>query len=379
MKRLIFIVFCLILTLEQGHALKLYLLSNHDNAGDHNQALGISKVFEKFLSSPSALLDIDVNKESAENIKEKVEKELMQEKVVIIGTGEGGIQGIKDLTPNPNLIIGLTSHTFLSGYDDSDLLKKVSFIALPVHISTEIKKKLGTKLLEITGVAHNRNAESADETYKTWKSELPSNPLYIGVVLGGDAPMPSNEIKLFTKKDAEQLANYISSTIKDGCILVLNGPRTGKHDDNKQEIKTAHKDGNLDRVTQDFKTILESKIEPTRVKVLDFQFNHKPPYNSFDLVAGAVKATNGKMFIPGESTSMISEAVDILSPGQVIVYNDSAMNEVHKAHVQSEFQANRISLLDNYKNVESLNTSYEGPKASAAETIAKRLLEAVNR
>lgn len=53
----------------------------------------------------------------------------------------------------------------------------------------------------------------------------------------------------------------------------------------------------------------------------NFQYNtpeNKPwissTYDSFDLIVGAVRATHGQIFVPGESTSMISEVIDTLPP-----------------------------------------------------------------
>jgi len=54
---------------------------------------------------------------------------------------------------------------------------------------------------------------------------------------------------------------------------------------------------------------------------------------------------------------MISQTVDNLPKGQVIVYEHSAMNETHRAHVRSEFTKWRITA--------------DMPLESAADTIGK--------
>lgn len=371
MKRIILALICLILSFGQAQALKVFLVSNHNNAGDHNHTLGVAK----FLSGK--ITDIDTSQTTPENVKEQVANALNQDKVIVIGSGEGGVQGIQQLSPNPNLVIALSSHMYLPSYS-KDVLNKVNFIALPSHVSESEKSKLGSKLLAVTGLPHNRDAKVVEQTFNEWKKDLPSCSKYIGVVLGGDAPSPSNDMRLFTTEDAEKLAGYIIKHIGSECVLVLNGPRTGKHNAQKNVIPTAHKDGKLDQVTKHFVSLLSAKINPKKLKVFDFQFNNKPPYNTFDLAVGAVNATHGFMYVPGDSTSMISEAIDTIEPGHVIVYTNSAMNDTHEAHVKSELEANRALVLENYNDLKSNVGSESTHSPSAAEAIAKRLMEEIN-
>lgn len=390
MKNLFFSIGILSLSSFPVHALKLYLLSDHDRVGDHNQVLGISSAMKK-LSPQINIEDLNTKGETPAKINEAIDKDLSHEKVIVVGAGEGGVSGLADITKRPNLITCLTSHMFLDQYKNKDLLEKVDFIALPSHISLEEKAALGSKLIETVGVAHNRRPHR--ETYETWNKELPPADLYVGVYLGGDAPTKTKEMKLFGEQDAAQLATYTMAVVqrfKDKglrtSVLVLNGPRTGKYNDQGQEILTVHREGKADPVTEFFaKKLAEKGIQ---YKVFDFQ--HKTPenqkwvssYDAFDLVIGAVKKTKGEMIVPAESTSVISETIDVMNadggqPGNVIVYYNSAMNDVHKAHVDSELKAGRILLLDNYRDVKTPGESQE-TKTSAAEGIAKKLLKATS-
>ncbi len=373
-----FFIFCSILlsTLDflpcQAYPVKLYLLSDHEKVGDHNQVLGIKRAFEKiaFDQNQEKVLfeDVDTKKMSSSDIQKKIEKDKEINKVIVVGAGEGGIDGIQQFPQNPNLMICLTSHMYLERYKDPELLKKVMFIALPAHDPE--RQQVGDKLIETIGVAHNRQAKDANSTYENYKSELPQADTYLGVVLGGDAPTPTKEIKLFTKEDVEKIVPYAIQRAREtkATILVLIGPRTGKHTPEKQEIPTAHRDGKLDAVTAHFKEILEANLGKERVKVFDFQFDQKLPYNSFDLVLGAVKVANGELFMPGESTSMISEAIDVMAPQRIIVYENSAMNEVHHAHFASELMAGRVITL---LTIPPLTANELFP--SAAEIIAGNL------
>lgn len=377
-KKFFLLTSLLMLSAASISAEKLLLLSNHDNAGDHNQVMGIARAF-RGLSPDIAIEDINTKTTSASAIKDMVTPD---DKTIVIGSGEGGILGIQDLTPQKNLVICLTSHMILGGYSDPDLKQKVNFLALPIHASDALSAEWKGKLINTTGVAHNRSAEDALRAYELGKDTLPALcPSYFAVYLGGDAPTPQKVTKLFTEAEAKELADYTAKNAGDSCILVLNGPRTGQHDANLEKIATAHQDGKLDDVTAAFKEKLESQIAPEKVKIYNFQFGQDLGYNTFDLVLGALLENDGKILVPGESTSVISEAIDVLPAGKVTIYNNGAMNEIHEKHVLSEADAGRASLLLGYQDLQALKTGEAGEKQvsskSAAQTIAGKLWEAV--
>lgn len=373
-------------------ALMIYTLSNQNNAGDHSQALGIARALKECAGRRSGFKDLNTKTTTSFEIKQEIENVLPHEKVIVIGTGEGGIDGIEELSPNPNLMICLTSHMFLERYKDPKLLEKVRFIALPTHTPSHVKKQLGAKLIETIGVAHNHQHGDPDKVYETWGAkELPSCKVYLGVILGGDAPVPGPQenVKFFTEKDARKLADYIAQNSKGACVLVLNGPRTGKYDLNQKEIPTAHRNGNSDHITKLFEKQL-AMLGIQNIKIFNFQHNSPEnqewilPYNSFELVVGALRAANGMMLIPGDSTSDISEAIDMLAPGKVLVYETNAMNEVHKAHLASELAMGRISVLEGYHYIKrpALHSSALNPtklSPPAAMTIAQKIWNEFNQ
>lgn len=375
----------------EAQALKLYLVSNHDNVGDHNQALGIGAAFEKLSPEKVVVEDLNAKLLNSLEIKDKIEGDLLQERVVFIGSGEGGIDSTLYLPKDPNLITCVTSHMPFDQHKHKTLLKKVDFIALPTHVTSDVKEELGEKLIETMGVAHNRRPDMT--TYDEYKKELPPADIYLGVYLGGDAPSYNKEMKFFTEDDASRLADYVIGKAKEinergvtTCILVLNGPRTGKHDKHGKEILTVHREGKSDPITEHFANKLAEKgIE---YKIFDFQYNTPEnkewvsAYNAFDLVAGAVRTTKGKMIIPGESTSVVSESIDVMPfesidtmpPGKAFVYHNAAMNDAHKAHIASEQKAGRVSVLENYQDITPASETGES-KPSASMVIAQKLLE----
>lgn len=363
-------------------ATHLYLLSNHSNAGEHNQVLGIKEAFHTPCSD-LVVEDLNVAEKSSTEIANKMTLALARDKVIVVAVGEPGAEAVKELPLHPHLTICLMAHMPLKSYEDSIVINKANFVALPIHaVSTELKDRLGSKLIETVGVSHNRKKQNMEEVYVNWKSELPTAKSYLVVILGGDAPSPGSKVnKFFGLKDAKKLADYIVKHRKpDEYLIVLNGPRTGKFKPDQQEDMTVHRQGYSDPVTESFITHLKNKGIKD-FKVFDFQHktpenqNYVLPFNSFDLAVGAVCSKGGSIFVPGESTSMISEMRDLLPPEKVVVYEHKAMSEVHQAHVQSEIAAGKIAFLKGYTTVlhptEKKHQSDFGD--SAATTIAKRL------
>lgn len=359
----------------EAQALKFYLAYNHDNPEAYNQAWGVVTAFENLTSKKIPVEDLNTKTLTSSEIKDKIEHDLSKEKVVFIGAGEEAIAGMRDLPQDPNLVMALVASSPLENHKDKKLLDKVDFIALPGHVAqTNLKEQLGEKLIETPGVVHNRRPDMT--TYDEYQKELPQADIYLGVYLGGDMSITSQE----TENDATRLADYITEKAKEldqggltPCVLVLN-----KHREEKPE-----------RLAERFIQRLADKgIE---YKILDFQPNapknekQANAYDAFDLVAGAVRSTKGKMFVPGDATIIISEAIDVLPseaietmpPGKVLVYHTAAMNDVHKTHIANEKERGRVSVLENYENILPASDTAEA-QPNASKVVAQKLVEVVS-
>jgi len=381
-----FSLFFLILMNLEAYGTRFYLLSYHNNKEAHNQALGILAAFKKVSHTESPVEDLNVNLVTPEEIKQRVEQDLTQEKVIVVGAGEGGIEGIKDLSPNPRLTICLASRIILEKYMDPKLIEKVNYIALPAPIPPQIKSQLGSKLIE----TQSTTSEVSENAYTMWgKKELPDCKTYVGVVLGEDTPTPTKGIKLFTEEDASKLANYVSQNHKGACVLILNVPQTEKHDFAKHEIPWVHQQGVSDHITEMFKNKLIASGQKN-IKVFNFQHPGQersaeaPAYNTFSLVTGAVKATNGHMIVPGQALSIISKTADALPSGNVLVYLNNAMTKEHEAQVARELAAGRISVLENYKKITRPSINHRSlrpsspPAPNLSMAVAQKLWESVS-
>jgi hypothetical protein len=174
------------------------------------------------------------------------------------------------------------------------------------------------------------------------------------------------------------LAAYIAPLVKqqNAHLLILNGPRTGKHDQKTGKvIETSHRNGHTDHITTTFIEGLKvhGLVPGQDFTLLDFQFG-KP--SVYPVVLGALYVTRSPIFVAGESTSMVSEIVDCLPKGLVTAYTNNAMNENHVRHFKSEQAAGRIAVLENKDGKWQLLKALSGdPKANrpASQIIAEAI------
>jgi hypothetical protein len=357
----------------------IFIYRDFAHKGDENQVRGVVHAYT-ILHKDTVVTEFNVGNEDelTSSIKTAIKRD--QSKPIVLAVGEKTVSPYGDMLPFEGAKTAHLSHMITSHHPK--LVGKVDFIALPVHAIDDFEKTLlgtRTKLIPTVGVSHNRQIETIERAYKSNRSEIPPSDNYIGVILSGDAPTSDGKIKLFTEENARELAHYVSAIMGDKHLLIINGPRTGKHDGNLQEIKDGHRGGKIDLVTQAFLDELSSShIDPKRFTLLDFQFDSKR-MGDMDLLLGAIRATKSAILVPGESTSSISESIDVLPQGSVTVYETKSMNNVHEAHVRSELDAGRIKFLaKGFKIIEEPKPAGESKalvtQRSAAETIAMALL-----
>ncbi len=349
--------------------------------GDENQVHGVLRAYSQHCQDIE-VTEFNVGDEEKLTASVKSAVTAQEEKPIVLAVGEKTVSSFANLFPFQGATTVHLCHMITTNHPK--LVGKVDYIAAPLHAIGDFINTLEgtkTKLIKTIGVAHNRQIEEIEAIYDLRKSELPESDTYLGVILGGDAPTPDNEIQLFTEVNARKLARYISPLIKSRHLLIINGPRTGKYDPiTQEEIKSAHRDGEKDYVTRAFVEELEkSKILPQQFTLFDFQFGSSIS-KDMDLLLGAVRAKDGEILVAGESTSSISESIDVLPDGAVIVYDTTSMNQVHNAHVKSELDAGRIKYLQRgycelVENKETPDNTDTARAHSAAETIASSLIQ----
>ena len=366
----------------------VYLLYDGARAGEKNQVLGVAHSLTEIAPLSIIRKEFDL-KDQAKFIAD-IQKNFSvntPNKGIVVAAEVTSIDVLRQIKPQKNIVIAHSSHQFTQ--DHASLKDVADIVALPRYIVTsEVSKVIEspqTTLIQTAGVPHNLSPKSIEEAYQNNKDSIPFAPQYLGIILGGDAETPEGKLLFYTVEEAEQLADYVASQAKEkqAHLLILNGPRTGKHDQKTGKlIETSHRDGNLDTITTAFKDGLlkHGLTEGKDFTIFDFQFG-KP--SAYPVVLGALLKTKGPIFVAGESTSMVSETADCLPKGFVTAFTNNAMNENHHKHCTSEREAGRINILENTNGnwqfleaKESADSKDSRPASQIiAESIKKRFEE----
>ncbi|MFU7500572.1 MAG: hypothetical protein ACJBCI_02590 [Candidatus Tisiphia sp.] len=372
----------------------LYIISDKAFVGDRSQLLGVARESEKYFKSKSVTLNVEeYDKSQLETVKDQIKGQISSNKnlAIIVSVGYYGIESITKLKSDPelakNIIAVHLSHQLLDNgtlshkqlvQEKRDNFLGADIIALPSHAldkqNTKLTGKLtgvNTILLTTNGVAHNMQVSDIESEYAAFKSMFSSFDKYLAVILAGDVP-ENGTYHCYTNKEAEKLANYVSNlALKNNYfVLVSNGPRTGKYDcQNNKELSVHEKDSIMDTVTPSFQRVLQENRVP--FKLFDFKKGQPSMYKA---ILGAVLYNKHSLIIvPGESTSMVSETVDMLPAKTVTVYYNSTMNETHKRHIKNEFNEGRVSIIDEnmHLHLPNIPNNMRVKYYSASENIAK--------
>jgi len=359
--------------------LEVYTLTNKERKGDANAVMGIKDALLNQWQGTIQNIDKDFDVQNTSNLLTALSTPADNHtQRVLLTVGEEGGKFLKELEEVKDLITCHTSHMLTQMHPE--LINHCHYIILLKHAVTEefeqaISQSQST-LITTIGVAHKRKKENAESAYQAFIPELPKAKSYIAVMLGGDAPDEKGKYRLFTAHFAEELAHYIIKEAhnRQAHVFILNGPRTGSRSplNPNKIIPTAHKDGKPDHVTQTFVKVLQSKIK-AGITLYDFQ---QGAPSQMDKVLGVIQLAgdNTVFFVPGESTSTVSETIDVIGPAKVVAYWNTAMNDMHQAHIDSEYQAGRVSYLNEFFDFNPPLKSAFAQKLSASEQIARTLV-----
>lgn len=324
---------------------RLILLSNPNFAGDNNQLQGISlsvaSEMEKLIISEA---EFDVS--------------ILQAQDVIIIVGSHGLNFIRDIkTAQPKSLLIWVGHQWFAEFGELSIWPDV--IAIP---KSAYRDEIGegipddTMLILTDGVAHCVNDETVMAEAMKFQPTLPSYEQFtncVGVIIAGDAPTPAGLMKCFCPEEARSQAQFIAAHIKANglgqertAILILNGPRTGKHDPRNGVLISPdpHRTGLVDDSSQAFVDAFNA-IFPNQVFFYDFQFGQSSAYKP--VMNRVRQATQGAWYVPAESSSMVTEST-YLSANEipVFVYSPSSANETHLALVKEAENSGLIRMCD---------------------------------
>lgn len=323
-------------------SMKIYLLTNPAFVGDNNQLLGIQYAIQTHFNDEPCVFHL---------MKEADFKvDLLTQGDVVFVSGSHGLLLTQVIKQNNS-----THQVFWSGHQYFAELRSIEhlpdLVALPqTALSDDQKRSLEEKthLMITSGVAHCVHETTVEKDHTQFKGVLPDLlmfPQQVGIILAGDAPEPTGQMKYFTEEDAREQACQISRYLitrgydqEDTAIMITNGPRTGKYSSDTGSVLSPdpHRSGQMDSVSKAFIEIFAKTIHYSKLFVYDFQFaaliNSPSAYKP--MIKQVTDSESGLWFVPSESTSMVTESSFLLEKGkQVVIYHPSSENSVHLAHV----------------------------------------------
>lgn len=356
----------------------IIVLITNEFLGDDNNSLGVARALKE-LQQQATITQYKQNDWSNISIDET-------QNTIVIGAGEATLETIADLKSKyrNKVFVSWSSHQ-LPEKKMQEMLDTIDLINLPNGIITTFteRERFKGKLVETNGVPHNLSREDLKEAYEKAKVFLPefnNDKKRILFVLGGDAPnVQTGQIQCFNDRDIEQVVKYITSLDQEKHqIFIVSSPRTGKYilEVNKHtesakliENPTTHRSD---------KPITEP-TDPVSMSLLKLLNDSKIDYSFYDFRYGEVSFFKALLhccsvaFIPGESTSMISEAKDFTG---VIIYTNSAMSKSHTRFVEQISKTYGLKVLNGQileKSVECKPISTQ----TAAETVANAIISSL--
>lgn len=338
---------------------KIYALYDQSKVGEMAmvnatiEALRSTCPAAEFIIKPNANLD-DLKLDSSQSL--------------IITAGQFGI-GLFQFknVPSAGKIL-LCAHQWFEGMKN---LHDV-FIVIPEHtINADVRKIAQDRnltLIPTQGVLHTMSVQAlAGQDI----SAVHLKDAKVGLVLGGDAEMPNGkDWQLFSEGSARQLAKEIAAFVKKTGykILITNGPRTGSFINPATKDASAHRKGELDKISAAFldELHLTGLQKGHDFEFFDFQFGQP---SALKTIMAVVLKNKGFMIVPGESTSSISEIIAMMP---AVIYENDAMNSMHKAFV-NEVISNKTAILWPNLPDKRLMETYVPPKSQAIAVVKKLL------
>lgn len=336
-------------------------LGHPDFSGDNANAMGAQAALAERYEQQG--IAVETNPPQAELDALMEGHPLPGGQYIVIGAGAHWLETLAELK-KPNVM------TVWSGHEPPEgLLEKAQAIdvvhlpeyTLTAHLKTALRDRLVTSP---HGVSHNLSRKTIDAAYEAMQSSAEPVPQsdgnkYMLVMLGGDV----SEDRKFSADEARQLGIRMGKTAhRNGYMLLgTNGPRTGG--------KGSHEPGmELDDVSNAFlQGLEESGLPPGQSAFYPFVRGEQSAYKG---LLGAVANHSGSIaLLPGDSASMLTEAIDTLPAGFAAAYPTESMDESNQQ---------QLTALANggYAFVEGLSAHMPDKKPDpAAQAIADKFCE----
>lgn len=289
---------------------------------------------------------------------------------LIVTVGTAGFNLLKDARFK-DWPIAHVSHQIFEDHSATIATAKAFFLpaylkSLPLPEAFEAQQE---KITWTNGVAYHLPEDKVKVAYEALPEKPEQAPRV--VILGGDTQKTGHTWLPYTKEQAETLATWLAAQVDDRPIIVLNGPRTGKHNADGTVDSLAHKEGVPDHVTTTFLSKLKSDNSGLTVKVFDFQYGAISAYKG---ILGALLTLGGTVYVPGESNSMIQDMIALGLKSETVIYRHSAMQESHHTNVDYLKSAEGLRVLSDVFEAEPGSDRLEGSSENPNKQIAGKIL-----
>lgn len=364
--------------------LHIITLIDQAHAGDDNNARGVTNALKRSASKNVKISEINV----ADMDEFLAQRDMTQGQFVFVSAGAHNLPALTKIKKQYP-----SAKTIWSSHQYTDQLKTarafLDVAGLPGHVLSEMgsDKK---NYLELPGVPHNLQMGTLTKAFNERRQKIPPSPNgYDMVMLAGDAPDENGDVKFYSADEAYAFGRYIAKNASGRHILATNGPRTGKYDPVTGDELMSHRDFHprtkepletaLDDVSAAFiRGMTDGGMKQRQdFSFYDFRFKAVGVDSAYHALLAATSDHQGRIYMAGESVSMISEVCDFGKNDNVYVFDNGAMNDGHKNFVRFMHQKGYFHRLDHNLNVsarvQSQNNHGEKPK-SAAQLMADATL-----
>lgn len=307
-------------------------------------------------------------------------------------------EALKSVATTFKQILGKNTKVVLSSYtaESQTILGalrrgEIDQLAVPEHavrpdvLESELAKQVirsnRDKLVLMTAVPHVMTQESLTSKRSEWNVAAENGKVkpiptisadreMVAIMIPGDVEDAGGRPKLFTKQDAVKLAAAIAEQIKSGLregqempvIMVSNGPRTGKYNEelfnspdflaNNPAFQNIRRMDDVahNPVTEAFVMELCQHFPEGSIILGCIEKGKVPPQGFlafYDaLNQHAINGGRAIYYVDGVSTTMMAQAANILHPAvQIVACDTPAKNRTHVAGVEDLYRKGQVHRL----------------------------------
>ncbi|CAM3602252.1 hypothetical protein BOSP111201_14965 [Bordetella sputigena] len=387
---------------------KLIAAGPHEHVGDRRQAQAIAAetmraLYEAGIHEPGELScdTVSIGGRDPASVRRTLSTMLeawvarmddgeYQRLIFILAGSDYGLAPTLGAVPVDDVIMtAFTGHKLTADMKHARRLPAV--VALPAsEVTGPDRHTLEDKstLVLTPGVAHDMSAESVAAAARDYQAKgykpLPAiDGDTVTILVGGDVverdeATDVRTLRRLAPRDARRQARLIADMELAGrkrChFLIVSSPRSGKFlADGSEASPNPHRTRTRDAVTQAFEDTLRAYPD-VRVDVFDFQHDESPSaYRPLLHAYRQASGPTGRIHVPGDSVSMVSEVASML-PGAMVIDETASMGDSQRRAADAIAAESGIAVLRRDGSIEAGKGARATPPVPAARRIADAIV-----